>query len=89
MATKDKMQTTAGSWALLGSIVPKDAQVVSLLRKSGAVIVGHANMSEWASARSKKYSSGYSPRGGQSRNPYDLSVSPCESSRQSLLDDCS
>ena len=78
MATKDRMQTTAGSWALLGSTVPKDAYVVSSLRKAGAVIVGHANMGEWASARSKRYSSGYSARGGQARNPFDLSVTPCE-----------
>ena len=78
MATKDKMQTTAGSWALLGSIVPRDAHVVSLLRKAGAIILGHANMSEWSSVRSSSYSTGYSPRGGQVRNPYDLSSSPCE-----------
>lgn len=78
MATKDKMQTTAGSWALLGSIVPRDAYVVSLLRKAGAIILGHANMSEWSSVRSSNYSTGYSPRGGQVRNPYDLSSSPCE-----------
>ena len=75
MATRDKMQTTAGSWALLGSIVPRDAQIVSLLREAGAVIIGHANMSEWSSVRSKSYSTGFSPRGGQTRNPYDLSGS--------------
>lgn len=51
MATKDSMNTTAGSWALLGSIVPKDAFVVSRLRDAGAVILGHSNMSEWASLR--------------------------------------
>lgn len=78
MATKDKMQTTAGSWALLGSIVPRDAHVVAELRKSGAIIIGHANMSEWASVRSKSYSTGYSPRGGQVRNPFDLSSTPCK-----------
>ena len=78
MATKDKMQTTSGSWALLGSIVPRDAHVVAQLRKAGAVIMGHANMSEWASVRSKKFSTGFSPRGGQTRNPYDLSRSPCK-----------
>ena len=77
MATDDAMQTTAGSWALLGSIVPRDAFIVSQLREAGAIILGHANMSEWASVRSKKYSTGYSPRGGQVRNPYDLSRSPC------------
>lgn len=76
MATKDKMQTTAGSWALLGSVVPRDAHMVSLLRQSGAIILGHTNLCEWAGARSSKYSWGYSARGGQSRNPYDLSSSP-------------
>jgi len=77
MATYDRMQTTAGSWALLGSRVPKDAQVVSRLRQAGAIILGHANMSEWASVRSSQYSTGYSPRGGQTRNPYNLASSPC------------
>lgn len=72
------MQTTAGSWALLGSIVPRDAHVVRLIRESGAIILGHANMGEWASVRSSKYSTGYSACGGQVRNPYDLSSSPCE-----------
>ena len=76
MATKDKLQTTAGSWALLGSIVPRDAHIVSLLRDAGAIVIGHANMSEWSSVRSKKYSTGYSARGGQVRNPYDLCKSP-------------
>ena len=77
MSTKDKMQTTAGSWALLGMKVPNDAHVVSLLRKAGAIILGHTNMSEWASVRSTRYSTGYSPRGGQVRNPFELSKSPC------------
>ena len=72
------MQTTGGSWALLGSMVPRDAHIVSLLRRAGAVILGHANMSEWSSVRSSVYSPGYSPRGGQVRNPYDLSSTPCE-----------
>ncbi len=79
MATHDKMQTTAGSWALLGSKVPKDAHVVSRLRQAGAIILGHANMSEWASVRSTQASTGYSPRGGQTRNPFDLSKTPCTS----------
>ncbi len=85
MATKDRMQTTAGSWALLGSIVPRDAHTVSLLRKAGAVMIGHANMSEWASARSRTYSPGYSPRGGQARNPFNLSVTPFASSSGSAV----
>ena len=70
------MQTTAGSWALLGNIVPRDAHIVGLLREAGAIVIGHANMSEWSSVRSKRYSTGYSARGGQVRNPYDLSKSP-------------
>ena len=78
MATKDKMQTTSGSWALLGSIVPRDAHVVTQLREAGAVILGHANMAEWASLRSKKYSGAYSPRRGETRNPFDLDKSPCK-----------
>lgn len=77
IATHDKMQTTAGSWALLGSKVPKDAHIVSRLRDAGAVIIGHTNMSEWAAIRSSEYSPGYSPRGGQCRNAFDLSKSPC------------
>lgn len=78
MATKDKMQTTGGSWALLGCVVPRDAHVVCLLRKAGAIILGHANMTEWASMRSRYYSDGYSARGGQVRNPFDFVQSPCE-----------
>ncbi len=64
--------TTAGSWALLGSIVPKDAFVVAKLREAGAVILGHSNMCEWASVRSRVESMGFSTRGGQTRNPYNL-----------------
>ena len=71
------METTAGSWALLGSVVPRDAHIVTLLRQSGAVIIGHSSMTEWASLRSRSYSDGYSPRRGQVRNPYYLSRSPC------------
>lgn len=85
MATKDAMQTTAGSWALLGNVVPNDAFTVAMLRKAGAVIIGHANMSEWASCRSKVYSTGCSPRGGQTRNPYDLRKSPFGSSSGSAV----
>ena len=81
MSTEDKMQTTAGSWALLGTKVPRDAHVIALLRKAGAVILGQTNMSEWSSVRSSKYSTGFSPRGGQVRNPFDLSRSPCTPSQ--------
>ncbi|KAJ9668397.1 hypothetical protein H2201_001445 [Coniosporium apollinis] len=73
MATKDRMQTTAGSWALLGSIVPRDAHVVSRLREAGAVILGHANMSEWASVRSKAYSTG-SPFGSSGGSAVSVSA---------------
>jgi amidase len=65
IATKDQMETTAGSWALLGSIVPRDAFVVSKLRQAGALLMGKATLSEWADMRSNNYSEGYSPRGGQ------------------------
>ncbi|KAI1073462.1 amidase [Whalleya microplaca] len=73
IATKDKMQTTAGTSMLIGAEVPEDAKVVKLLRRAGAVLLGHANMSEWASMRATYYAEGYSSRGGQSRNPYNLS----------------
>lgn len=76
MATADKMQTTAGSWALLGCVVPKDAHIVKLLRKAGAVILGKTNLDEWAGMRGSVYSLGYSARGGQCRNPYFLNRSP-------------
>lgn len=80
IATKDKMETTAGSWALLGSVVPRDAHVVRRLRESGAILLGHASMSEWACMRTNTYSEGYSARGGQSRSPYNLTLSPGGSS---------
>ncbi|KAF6005919.1 hypothetical protein HII13_005377 [Brettanomyces bruxellensis] len=79
-ATKDKMQTCAGSASLLGSIVPRDAFVVKKLREAGAVLFGHGAMSEWADMRSSDYSEGYSALGGQSRNPYNLTVNPGGSS---------
>jgi amidase len=80
IATKDKMETTAGSWALLGNIVPRDAFVVARLRQAGAVLFGKATLSEWADMRSNNYSEGYSPRGGQCRSPYNLTVTPGGSS---------
>ena len=72
IATKDGMETTAGSWMLLGSVVPRDADVVRRLRDAGALLVGKATMSEWADMRSNLYSEGYSARGGQARSPYNL-----------------
>lgn len=74
------METTAGSYSLLGSIVPRDAHVVKLLREKGAVLLGKATLDEWASMRSSSKSSGYAARGGQSRNSYNLSMAPGGSS---------
>jgi amidase len=85
MATADRTQTTAGSWALLGSMVPKDAHIVHLLRRAGAVIIGKSNLDEWAGMRGSRYSVGYSARGGQCRNPYNLSKSPCKSMKPQHL----
>ena len=78
--TADRMKTTAGSFAL-GEVTPaRDAFVVGRLREAGAVILGKANLSEWANFRSTRSSSGWSARGGQCRNPYGLDRSPCGSS---------
>eukprot|EP00249_Psilotum_nudum_P011276 c23073_g1_i2 orf=670-1992(-) len=85
IATLDKLNTTAGSYALLGSKVPRDAGVVTRLRKNGAIILGKANLSEWANFRSSNSSSGWSARGGQTRNPYVLSATPCGSSSGSAV----
>src|SRR5437879_7875037 len=74
------MATTAGSLALLGAQPPVDAFVVQRLRAAGAVLLGKANLSEWANFRSSNSSSGWSARGGQCRNPYALDRSPCGSS---------
>lgn len=79
--TADKMKTTAGSLALIDSPTPKeDAFIVKKLREAGAVIIGKTNLSEWANFRSTKSSSGWSGRGGQTRNPYILDRNPCGSS---------
>jgi amidase len=80
IATKDKMQTTAGCAALIGTTVPDDARVVALLRAAGGVLLGKANLSEWAAMRASYYSEGYSSRGGQNRNPYNLAEHPGGSS---------
>ena len=78
--TADRMKTTAGSYAL-GDVRPaRDAFVVGRLREAGAVILGKANLSEWANFRSTRSSSGWSARGGQCRNPYALDRGPCGSS---------
>src|SRR5258706_2015858 len=80
IATADKMQTTAGSLALVGVKPPHDAFIVERLRAAGAVLLGKTNLSEWANIRSTHSSSGWSARGGQTRNPYALDRSPCGSS---------
>ncbi len=78
--THDRMQTTAGSLALEGHIAPRDAFIVKQLRKAGAIILGKTNLSEWANFRGKHSISGWSSRGGLTRNPYALDRSACGSS---------
>jgi amidase len=79
IASADGTATTAGSLALLGTR-PQGAFVVQRLRAAGAIVLGKANMSEWANFRSTRSSSGWSGRGGQGVNPYGLDLSPCGSS---------
>jgi len=78
--THDKMPTTAGSRALQGSFPLNDSFVAQKLREAGAVIIGKANLSEWANFRGELSSSGWSGAGGQTRNPYVLDRNPCGSS---------
>lgn len=78
--TADRMMTTAGSLALVGSKPPKDSAVAQRLRTAGAVILGKTNLSEWANIRSSHSTSGWSGRGGLTRNPYALDRNPCGSS---------
>jgi amidase len=78
--TADKMQTTAGALAMEGHIAANDSFVVKKLRAAGAVIIGKTNLSEWANFRSSKSCSGWSSRGGQTKNPYILDHNPCGSS---------
>lgn len=80
VATVDKMETTAGSLALVGAKPPRDAHLVSRLRAAGAVILGKTNLSEWANFRGSNSTSGWSGRGGQTRNPYALDRNPSGSS---------
>ncbi len=84
IATGDRMLTTAGSLAMT-SPAPRDAFVVERLRAAGAVLLGKANLSEWANFRSTHSSSGWSARGGQTRNPYTLDRSPSGSSSGSAV----
>jgi amidase len=78
--TGDKMQTTAGSFALAGRPALRDSTVAAKLRAGGAVILGKCNLSEWANFRSTHSTSGWSGRGGQTNNPYGLDRNPCGSS---------
>jgi amidase len=78
--TADRMMTTAGSLALVSSKPPKDSFVAQKLRAAGAVIMGKTNLSEWANIRSSHSTSGWSGRGGLTRNPYALDRNPCGSS---------
>src|SRR3989454_4652839 len=78
--TGDKMQTTAGSFALFGTPALQDSTVAANLRRAGAVILGKTNLSEWANFRSFFSTSGWSGRGGLARNPYSLDRNACGSS---------
>lgn len=83
--TSDRMMTTAGSLGLEGWYAPTDAPLVARLRAAGAVILGKTNLSEWANFRSTHSASGWSGRGGQTRNPYALNRSPSGSSSGSAV----
>lgn len=85
IATADKMQTTAGSLALVGAQSPDDSPVAARLRAAGAVILGKANLSEWANFRGFAPFNGWSARGGFTRDPYLLSGDPCGSSSGSAV----
>jgi amidase len=78
--TADRMRTSAGSLALAESISPRDSFVAKKLREAGSVILGKTNLSEWANIRSTHSTSGWSGRGGQTKNPYALDRNPCGSS---------
>jgi amidase len=80
IGTADKMQTSAGSFALVGTPAKQDSTVAANLRAGGAVILGKTNLSEWANFRSFESTSGWSGRGGQTNNPYALDRNPCGSS---------
>ncbi|XP_065629129.1 probable amidase At4g34880 [Quercus suber] len=84
IATKDKLNTTAGSFALLGSVVPRDAGVVYKLRKAGAIILGKASLGEWSHFRTARGPLAWSALGGQGKNPYTLGE-PCGSSSGSSI----
>ncbi len=83
--TRDGMMTTAGSLALENHYARQDAFLVARLRRAGALILGKTNLSEWANFRSNRSVSGWSSRGGQTRNPYDPARNPCGSSSGSAV----
>jgi amidase len=83
--THDRMQTTAGSLALEGNFAARDAFLVERLRQAGALILGKTNLSEWANFRARHSTSGWSSRGGLTRNPYALDRSACGSSSGSAV----
>ncbi len=83
--TADAMQTSAGSLGLVGAPAPRDSTVVARLRRAGLVLLGKSNLSEWANIRSSHSTSGWSARGGQTRNPYALARTPCGSSAGSAV----
>jgi amidase len=85
IATADRMETTAGSLALLGVRPPRDSSVARKLREAGAVVLGKTNLSEWANFRSSHSTSGWSARGGQCHNPYALDRQPSGSSSGSAV----
>jgi amidase len=85
IGTRDRMSTTAGSLALVGAVCPRDAFLVQRLRAAGAVLLGKTNLSEWANFRSTRSTSGWSGRGGQTRNPYVLDRNPSGSSSGSAV----
>jgi len=85
IATADRMETTAGSLALVGAKPVRDAHIVTRLRAAGAVILGKTNLSEWANFRGSNSTSGWSARGGQTKHPYALDRNPSGSSSGSAV----
>ncbi|CAK7329533.1 unnamed protein product [Dovyalis caffra] len=85
ITTKDKLNSTSGSFALLGSVVPRDAGVVVKLRKAAAIIFGKGSLSGWSAFLSVRTPRGFSARDGQRKNPYVLSADPCGSSSGSAI----